>query len=134
MNALRFTVPGPPVPQARARSRYSGRPYMPRKSRAYQAHVAIVAWNAMCLSLPRWPVGGAGPFAVSLEVYRAADRGDADNYAKGVKDAMTRARVWDDDRHVTSLTVRMFVDRERPRVEVEVTRLSPKADTEGSGE
>ncbi len=81
----------------------------------------------MCLSLPRWPAGGAGPFAVTLDVYRAANRGDADNYAKGVKDAMTKAGVWDDDRHVTSLTVRMFLDRERPRVDVEVLSLSPSS-------
>lgn len=131
-DVLRFTISGPPVPQARARSRYTGRPYTPKRSRDYQLHAASCARSAVWLTMPPWMSrgalnGGVGPFRVELDVYRVANRGDADNYAKALKDAMTKAGVWTDDRYVTELLVRLHTDKEHPRVEVSVTRLA--ADT-----
>jgi Holliday junction resolvase RusA-like endonuclease len=130
---LRFTIPGPPVPQARARAGRGGHHYTPAKSRAYlsrvrdSAHVAMVFANAAKRPTRdlAWAPKGTGPFAVELDVYRAANRGDADNFAKGIKDGMTRAGVWLDDRYVTSLAVRMHIDRSNPRAEVIVRRLEP---------
>jgi Holliday junction resolvase RusA-like endonuclease len=122
---LRFIVPGPPVPAARPRvvRRGLGRAhaFTPARTEAYEQRVGVAALQAMAAI--RWRVGDAGPFGLRLDFYREANRGDLDNYTKAAADGITRARVWDDDRHVHELAARMFVDRARPRTEVLIWRL-----------
>lgn len=57
-----------------------------------------------------------------VRVYRAAMRGDLDNFVKCVSDALNGV-AYPDDRHVTSMQAWMGLDRKRPRVEVEVRKL-----------
>lgn len=120
---LRFTVPGPPVPCGRPRV-VNGHAFTPPKTEAYEQAAGLCIMQAMTRC--RWTLGTRGPFRVELDVYRAAERGDVDNYAKSILDAATRARAWSDDARVTELEVRLFVDRVKPRVEgrirVEVVR------------
>ena len=96
MTTLRFTVPGPPVPQARARSAKNGRHYTPDRSREYASLVALFAGSAAHIT--RWPMRTRGPFRVTIDAYRIADRGDVDNMAKGLTDPLTKIGVWADDR------------------------------------
>jgi Holliday junction resolvase RusA-like endonuclease len=125
---LKFTIPGIPVPCARARIyRNHGRTHgvTEKKTEAYEKLVALCARSAMART--RWVVGGRGPFSTTIRVYRAARRGDSDNFAKGVKDGLTQAGVWEDDRYVEHLVVWLYVDKVKPRVEVEVRQLKETA-------
>lgn len=121
---LEFVVEGRPVPTGRARSTPSGRHYTPTRTEQYQRSVTLHALKAMAAQ--KWPAGGLAPdafYSVRIDVYRAMNAGDADNFAKGIKDGMTRAGVWVDDRQVTSLRVEMYVDKVRPRAHVRVERV-----------
>jgi Holliday junction resolvase RusA-like endonuclease len=120
---LSFTIPGVPVPQARARAGKGGRHYTPEKSRRYMSHVAGCAFRAALLAGATWERRGRGPFGCTIDVYRSANRGDADNFAKAIKDGISQAGVWADDRYVTALITRLHLDRAHPRCEVEIRRL-----------
>lgn len=91
---IRFTVPGPPVPKARARV-VDGHAFTPRRTAAYERLVAIIASAAL----------GARPwlpdalYGVEVVVSRSASRGDWDNYAKSVCDACNGI-LWVDDRQI----------------------------------
>jgi Holliday junction resolvase RusA-like endonuclease len=117
---ITFTVPGPPVPCARARV-YPGADgktsaVTPAKTRAYKTHVGILALAARS-DAASWPL--AKLYAVTLHVYRAEARGDWDNYAKGLCDALTGI-LWLDDSQVIEAHVVLHVDRVNPRAEVMV--------------
>ena len=121
MRSIRFVVPGAPVPQARTRSTRYGRHFTPKRSADYQETVRQIALESM--SDCGWASGGRGPFSVDLDVYRKADRGDVDNYAKALLDGMSKAAMWSDDARVHHLSVRILVDRENPRVHVFVREM-----------
>ena len=98
---LRFTVPGPPVPKARARvvSRGNGQmahAFTPAKTQVYGRHVALLAREA------RWK-RGAWPttmlYGIEINVHRSAARGDWDNFAKAICDACNGV-LWEDDAQV----------------------------------
>lgn len=131
---LRFTVPGAPVPCARARVFKDSRTGRTRSAnparttaykRAVRTHVAIAA------NLARWRPDGDAEYGVDLVVYRAKRVGDWDNYAKGVLDGM-RGIAWVDDRQVVAARVVMKVDRGNPRVVVAVEKLNSKGGLECS--
>lgn len=122
MIALAFTVPGPPVPKARARVVSLGKgqkahAHTPAKTRAYEKHVGMCALAAVsrCKGWRKdW-----GLYAVAVTVYREEARGDADNYMKAIGDAMNGI-VYFDDAAVRELHVVLEEDPARPRVEVRV--------------
>lgn len=58
-----------------------------------------------------------------VDVYRAHNRGDLDNFVKAACDAFTVAGIWHDDRRVVRISARMFIDRERPRLVAVVRRV-----------
>jgi Holliday junction resolvase RusA-like endonuclease len=121
MIGLAFTVLATPVPCQRARATLEGtrlRVVTPSKTRIYEERVAWFAIRAM--NAAGWIRGGVGPFGVDLQVYRRARQGDADNFAKGVLDGMSKAGVWADDRYVEDLRTRLHADGSEPRVEVRV--------------
>lgn len=124
---LTFSVPGPPVPCARARivrSPHTGKVHgiTPDKTAAYQQQVGLFALAAM--QRARWPRKGEGPFGVVLDVYRLERRGDLDNYVKQFFDAFTKAGLWSDDRCVECLWARLLLDPANPRAEIWVTELA----------
>lgn len=46
-------------------------------------------------------------------------KADVDNYAKGVIDACTKAGLWEDDRYITSLTLKK-IKSDKDYVEIEI--------------
>lgn len=102
-----FEVDGPVRPMARARAvrtRRGVRHYTPEASARYKESVA---WHArQALGHRSWKK--AGRFAVSIRVTRRElRRGDIDNIAKVVLDALT-GTAYADDRQVMLLTVQCF--------------------------
>jgi Holliday junction resolvase RusA-like endonuclease len=61
----------------------------------------------------------AGDVAVYVNVYRAQRRGDLDNYAKVLCDALNGA-AYHDDSQVAELHMWRHEDKDNPRVEVEI--------------
>lgn len=120
---LRFAVPGPPVPKARARvvQRDDGaHAVTPARTKAYEQHVRTIAdaavrafWSESC----SWPLGEA--YRVTMRFYRAERRGDIDNLFKSVSDAANGV-LWEDDRQIREAHVYVYEDKARPRAEVEV--------------
>lgn len=115
MTSLAFVIPGPPVPLARARV-VNGHAFTPQRSADYKRHVASCARAAITAN--HWHYGES--YAVTVRVYRQARRGDLDNFVKAVLDGMTMANVWQDDKFVYEIHSTMAVDKDNPRVEVEV--------------
>jgi Holliday junction resolvase RusA-like endonuclease len=117
---LTFTVPGPPVPCARARVMRGGHAFTPERTQAYES---LVAWHARAaMGKTRWLAAATGAFRVELAVYRNRRSGDVDNFSKAALDGMTKAGVWLDDALVDELLVKLRLDRTAPRLEVLVRR------------
>ncbi len=118
---LSFTVYGAPVPKARARV-MRGFSFTPKRTKDYELAVKNAAIEALA-NCPKWVRDNAAGYRVSVAVYRAALRGDLDNYAKSALDAANKL-IFDDDRRVTEIHALMFLDRVCPRMLVEVEALS----------
>lgn len=87
-------------------------------SQEAQAYKAGVLWKARQQGMQ--PMGGA--LALYVNVYRAAKRGDLDNYAKVLGDALNGV-AYHDDSQVVELHMWRHDDRKNPRVEVEIRRM-----------
>ena len=124
MNKLTFTVPGVPVPKARARITKRGS-YTPAKSAEYERKVAILAKKAMLeqgfkmtdqavkilidFTLPRpqyhYKTSKGKTIDSVKEQYKFAlhtVKPDIDNLIKSVKDALNKV-VWNDDSQVIQI-------------------------------
>ena len=56
--------------------------------------------------------------------YKTKHRNDLDNRIKPLQDALTHANVWEDDALIDELFVtRGGIDKDNPRVEIEITAL-----------
>jgi Holliday junction resolvase RusA-like endonuclease len=99
---LRFVVPGPPVPKARARTTTSGgvvRTYTPHKTAAYEKHVGLHALAARQAARSWAPLDGKARFGIAINIYRSIDRGDIDNHEKAILDACNGV-LWNDDAQI----------------------------------
>ncbi|KPV60748.1 hypothetical protein QJ48_04300 [Paenibacillus sp. A3] len=138
---IQFTVYGEPVAQGRPRFSNAGgftRAYDPQKSRDYKDYVRLAAREYA----PSTPLSGA--LGIAVTAYRPipksfskkkaeeAENGliipttkpDADNYLKGVKDAL-KGLMWHDDSQVADA----FVSKRysfRPRIHVKIIQLTMK--------
>lgn len=135
---LKFTVPGQPVPQGRPL--FSTKPfphaYDPPKSRKYkekvkkfaeknapdqlmkgELHVEVLIFKETLSSFSK-----KKKLAAEARSLRPTTKPDADNYAKGVLDAV-KGVIWEDDGQVVDLVARKFYS-EIPRVEVTVREIS----------
>lgn len=121
---------GQPVPQGRPRAsigyRKGGKPVpILRKadaSEVYETGLAETARDAAARS--GWVAPAADVrLGLWIDVYRAQDRGDLDNFVKAASDAFTVAGIWRDDRRVVQISARMFIDRQRPRLLAVVRRV-----------
>jgi len=109
---------GTPLPKERARTTRQGHVYTPAKTRAAEADLVRVfrrAWGAR-------PMLKDTVALVALFYVPTRQPKDADNCVKLVKDALTKGRVWKDDRLVKAMAVFLELDIERPRT---VIALAP---------
>lgn len=114
---LQFLVPGNPIPLARARV-VSGHAFTPARSVAYGVMVGFYAKRSMALH-QRGTFPMKGPVRMVCEFHRGDERRcDLDNLVKAAKDALTAARVWDDDSQVVELVARKAVSKREPRAEI----------------
>lgn len=65
-----------------------------------------------------------GPLCVSIRVFRPARRGDLDNTAKAILDAL-KGVAWNDDSQIVELHLFRGDDAARPRAEIEVGEAPP---------
>jgi Holliday junction resolvase RusA-like endonuclease len=143
---LAFTIPGPPVPKARARvvtdKQGKTRGVTPAKTRDYEKHVKTFAWSARAnfdageyrksmrpdyaFTEPlQWPwQEKTTRYGLSVRVYRSRDAGDLGNYEKTIEDAMNGV-IWPDDRrlHARGEGGIFACEKGSERVEVEVWTL-----------
>lgn len=137
---ISFTVYGDPVAQGRPRFSTAGgfvKAYDPAKSRDYKQYIKLAATEYAPKVL--WE----GPLCIVITAYRgmpkyisgvpakaaAAERGDilptskpdADNYLKGVKDAL-KGVIWKDDSQVVDAYVGKRYSA-RPRIEIIITQI-----------
>ncbi|WP_348772908.1 RusA family crossover junction endodeoxyribonuclease [Paenibacillus sp. Marseille-P2973] len=135
---IRFTVYGEPVAQGRPKFSTAGgfaKAYDPEKSKDYKDYVRLAASQHAPAFLLE------GPIQMTLIAYRSipksfskkkaaeAEAGivfpttkpDADNYLKGVKDAL-KGVIWRDDSQVVDATVRKRYSN-RPRIEVHIDHI-----------
>lgn len=94
-----------------------GRKILSKRGREYRAHVEFAVpktWDTM-----------TGRLRVHLVAYMPDHRlRDIDNLQKPLIDALTHAGIWHDDGQIDDLRItRGNVDRERPRVEVEIIEV-----------
>ena len=135
---VRFTVPGQPVPQGRPRftTKPFVRTYDPPKSAKYKRKVKTFAEKVA----PEKPLQGElyaevlifketlssfskkKKAAAEAGTLRPITKPDADNYAKGILDAV-KGVIWEDDGQVVDLVTRKFYS-EIPRAEITIREIS----------
>lgn len=119
--SFHFTVPGPPVPKARARHGRGRRSYTPTKTASYEEKVALCARLALNKT-KGWPTSPNARFFVECDVFRQHKRGDFDNFLKSILDGLNGV-AWTDDSQVVGGTVRRFDGFIPPRCEVVVREI-----------
>ncbi len=115
MTRFAFTVPGQPIPKARARTVRTRRggtmSYTPDSTVSYARKVAFCARAAGVETL-------RGPLGIQLIFFRAGRaRVDFDNLAKGVTDPLVGI-AYEDDSQIDDAKVLKRTDNKAPRVEV----------------
>ncbi len=124
MTAIRFVVPGPPVPKARARVvQRSGRSraFTPALTARYEKTVATYALCARAALVERWPLDAR--YRVEVRVYRRR-AGDLDNVVKSALDACNGV-LWADDAQVDELHAYRCAPVGREGLEVVVDVMGP---------
>lgn len=115
---IQFTFLEVPRPKPRARVTARGS-YTPSEYKAYEDRIKYLASEAM---RAHGVATLLGPLRIDYTFYLAANRGDLDNYVKGVQDAMNKV-VFKDDRQV-QVTFAVKIHRKaNPAIRVTVTEL-----------
>jgi Holliday junction resolvase RusA-like endonuclease len=128
---LTFTHHGPPIPAPRPRLGRFGTFNPPSYTRYKDALVKALRAEYGPL-LMQFPASGSkersryladNRFRLILEVYRATNRGDVDNYLKTAQDAIQQAGLLADDSQIDEIFCRKHLDRESPRLVFTLERL-----------
>ena len=124
---MRFVIAGPPRTKKnspRILRGKGGRPFVaPSKaSERWQRDAAIeMQRTRRCAG---WPEPYDVPVNLKALVYRDRDVGDLDNFIAAICDALEAADIVTNDKLIRAHDgSRLLIDRERPRVEIEVTPL-----------
>jgi len=111
----KITVNGNPIPKGRPRV-YRGHAVTPEATRDYEALVrsaAAICWQGEPTT---------EPVRVELLFWRSNKiRCDIDNLTKAVLDALNGV-VWEDDEQIIQLVAYKNYNKDRPRVDIKVTR------------
>ena len=93
---------------------FRGRKLLSKKGRLYKERVSTI------LGADREPF--SGDIICHYNFYRGDKRKyDISNYVKSVEDCITEANFWHDDSQLVEIVLtKMAVDRDNPRVEVEI--------------
>lgn len=121
--SLRFAVYGRPRPKSRpriVRIGHSSHAYTPRETTAYESRVRDVAAREVS-ARDAWDME-ARVWMRIVAYMPGRHRVDLDNVAKAITDACNGV-LYDDDSQIDELYVRREIDREHPRVEVEVGHM-----------
>lgn len=111
---VRLTIPGQPV--GKGRPRFSnGHAYTPAKTVAAERAIQLLARVAGIKPL-------TGRLAVRLRFVCETTRGDLDNFAKLVLDALNGI-AWADDRQIDDIAALRSFDWANPRTEIEIERI-----------
>ncbi len=117
---LSFTVHGAPVPKGRPRFG-GGRTFTPARTAAYERLVKAAAVEALA-QLGAWSRDNVAGYSVRVAVYRARRSGDLDNFIKAATDPLNGV-AFDDDRRIVELRGLLLLDREDPRMLIEVEAI-----------
>lgn len=115
---IKILIDGEPIPAARPR--FSGRRcYQPARNVKYRHKIQAAASEAMKGAAPL-----NGEVAVTVKLYRRFKPttrifGDVDNHLKAIFDGLNKL-VFCDDAQITKCTVEKFLDKARPRTEIEI--------------
>lgn len=112
-----FVVAGPPLTWKRTNA-FNGRRITPREQRDYQSLIRSVGTVHRPIG---WPMDAR--YRLHVVVFRKADAGDFDNFAKNVADALQGA-LYDNDRRIKDGRCVLEIDRKNQRIEVEVEVLA----------
>lgn len=125
---LSFTIPGPPVPKARARvvsqvgkdGKRKTRGITPKRTEDYEEHVKKLAHYALAGYRGKWPTGDKkARFGLSVRVCFFEHEGDWDNYGKLVADACQKV-LWPNDRQIVDgRCTKEKVERGKERIEID---------------
>jgi Holliday junction resolvase RusA-like endonuclease len=121
ISTLHFVADGPPRAKARA-GKNGRRSYKDPQTRAYEQHVGMAAHVALvAMGRNRWDMRAA--FRLHVDVYlRDRRMPDRSNVVKAVEDGLSGV-VYVDDCQIVGSGGEVFLDPERPRVEVTVEML-----------
>ena len=114
---VRFEIDCNPLPKERPRTiRRRGKSitFTPKRTKEYEAYVALLARQAMGSREPE-----KGLVAVRFVCYRARRNADLDNIAKGIGDSL-QGVVFKNDNQIVDWHAQWFRDKENPRALVEV--------------
>lgn len=119
---IRLEVKGDAVPAARPR--FSGRHcYQPKRNREYRELIQGQARQAMAGASPL-----DGELTCRIKIFRKYKRsarifGDLDNHLKALFDGMNQI-VFHDDSQIVKCVVEKHTDKNAPRAEIEIDRLT----------
>jgi crossover junction endodeoxyribonuclease RusA len=108
---MTLTLPLPPSSNRYWRN-FRGRMVVSAEAKAYKEQVGWLARVAGVELL-------VGDVAVTMRIYRAAKRGDTDNFLKVGLDSLNGI-AYTDDSQIVRIVAERYDDKHNPRVEVEV--------------
>lgn len=109
---MTITLPLPPSANRYWRN-FRGRTVVSAEAKAYKEQAAWLA-RAAGMELIE------GDVSVTMRIYRAAKRGDTDNFLKVGLDSLNGI-AYSDDSQIVRIVAERYDDKKNPRVEVEVT-------------
>lgn len=119
---IQIILPFPPSVNGYWRA-YQGRNILSKRGRQYRQDAMVAIGKSMAVATAMNPLSGR--LEVSLDLHPPdARRRDADNYSKGVLDALTHAGVWQDDEQIDRLHIlKCPRDKDDPRAVVTITEI-----------
>lgn len=126
-----FTFHGEPVPASRPRvtkfGAYNSAKYTAYKSSLIQAIKKDFGFYTWDIPKPgdkdRSKFLKNNRYSLTLEVFTLTDKGDFDNYAKSVSDALEQAGIIGNDKQIDEAHIFKTVDKDNPRISITLNQL-----------